>query len=413
MSDTSQGPGWWIASDGRWYPPELHPGAPATVPPPTLPPLAMPPAGAPPVGPPLAGPGFTGPGFTVPTVHPAGTPLPGPTGHPADALASWAPTAAGGAGGGAFPPAGFGGLPGASPYGLPPGATMSSGGRFSRGLRLVGVGFQMVKAEPGLMLVPVVAFVVQLVIVGATAAALWPTLHAASTAGTADGGTSTVHLSVAQWALVVVAGVLTMFVTVVSHATIIARVMARFNGQGVTNTQAARAALTKSPQLLAWAFIEYVVMAILRNIGNRGILGALIGWVLRAGWMLASFFVVPVILFEDKGAVAAIKRSVQLCRSRWGENIVGNGAIGVIGFAAILADVVVAVLLGAVFAPLGAAVGIIGLVAILLVLTVASGAFNAALYWYAVTNQAPGQYSLGDLQSAYRRKSSRTGITGF
>jgi hypothetical protein len=25
MSDTPKGPGWWIASDGKWYPPELHP----------------------------------------------------------------------------------------------------------------------------------------------------------------------------------------------------------------------------------------------------------------------------------------------------------------------------------------------------------------------------------------------------
>jgi hypothetical protein len=25
MSDSSQGPGWWIASDGKWYSPELHP----------------------------------------------------------------------------------------------------------------------------------------------------------------------------------------------------------------------------------------------------------------------------------------------------------------------------------------------------------------------------------------------------
>jgi hypothetical protein len=25
MSDVSQGPGWWQASDGRWYPPESHP----------------------------------------------------------------------------------------------------------------------------------------------------------------------------------------------------------------------------------------------------------------------------------------------------------------------------------------------------------------------------------------------------
>jgi hypothetical protein len=33
MSDVSQGQGWWIASDGKWYPPELHP----SVQPPTAP----------------------------------------------------------------------------------------------------------------------------------------------------------------------------------------------------------------------------------------------------------------------------------------------------------------------------------------------------------------------------------------
>ncbi len=25
MSEKPEGPGWWIASDGNWYPPELHP----------------------------------------------------------------------------------------------------------------------------------------------------------------------------------------------------------------------------------------------------------------------------------------------------------------------------------------------------------------------------------------------------
>jgi uncharacterized membrane protein len=29
VSDESQGPGWWLASDGKWYPPELAPGAPS------------------------------------------------------------------------------------------------------------------------------------------------------------------------------------------------------------------------------------------------------------------------------------------------------------------------------------------------------------------------------------------------
>lgn len=35
MSDTPQGPGWWIASDGKWYPPQDDPGVPAQPPPPS------------------------------------------------------------------------------------------------------------------------------------------------------------------------------------------------------------------------------------------------------------------------------------------------------------------------------------------------------------------------------------------
>ncbi len=52
MSDTPQGPGWWQASDGQWYPPEQAPAQPATPPP------------APSVPPPLPGGGpATTPGF--------------------------------------------------------------------------------------------------------------------------------------------------------------------------------------------------------------------------------------------------------------------------------------------------------------------------------------------------------------
>ena len=55
MSDAQQGPGWWQASDGKWYPPESHP---SRRPPPPPPPQATPPppgsgAPAPHPGPPL------------------------------------------------------------------------------------------------------------------------------------------------------------------------------------------------------------------------------------------------------------------------------------------------------------------------------------------------------------------------
>jgi len=55
MSDVPEAPGWWQASDGRWYPPEQFgqaAGAPTTAPPPASPPppaAAVPSAGAAPV----------------------------------------------------------------------------------------------------------------------------------------------------------------------------------------------------------------------------------------------------------------------------------------------------------------------------------------------------------------------------
>ena len=43
MSDGSQGPGWWVASDGRWYAPEQHPNyqVPRPIPPPPNPPAGF------------------------------------------------------------------------------------------------------------------------------------------------------------------------------------------------------------------------------------------------------------------------------------------------------------------------------------------------------------------------------------
>ena len=48
MSDAPQGPGWWQASDGKWYAPELHPDAQAA--PPAAPPTTPTPAAPAPFG---------------------------------------------------------------------------------------------------------------------------------------------------------------------------------------------------------------------------------------------------------------------------------------------------------------------------------------------------------------------------
>jgi hypothetical protein len=57
MTEQSQGPGWWQASDGKWYPPESAPVAAPTAPLPATPLPAAPPTGGPPAtgGPPKGG----------------------------------------------------------------------------------------------------------------------------------------------------------------------------------------------------------------------------------------------------------------------------------------------------------------------------------------------------------------------
>lgn len=84
MSDTSQGPGWWVATDGKWYPPEQ---APSQAPAPAPTPATAAPAAAP-GQPPAPGWWLASDGNWYPPAGPAPSPTgaaPAAPGAPADA----------------------------------------------------------------------------------------------------------------------------------------------------------------------------------------------------------------------------------------------------------------------------------------------------------------------------------------
>ncbi len=68
MSSASQGPGWWQASDGKWYPPQQESGYQAPPPPPAAAPTAPPSWSAPPAPPAYPAPGgqYPAPGGQYP-----------------------------------------------------------------------------------------------------------------------------------------------------------------------------------------------------------------------------------------------------------------------------------------------------------------------------------------------------------
>jgi hypothetical protein len=121
------------------------------------------------------------------------------------------------------------------------------------------------------------------------------------------------------------------------------------------------------------------------------IIAGLLATLIQASWSLATFMVTPVIAAENLDAFSAIKRSWDLFKQTWGEQVVGRFSLGLFGCGLFLAAMVpgaIVFLLGAlvnsgVVIGIGVIAVIIGLVVISLLTSAAAGIFKAVMYQYA------------------------------
>ncbi len=96
-----------------------------------------------------------------------------------------------------------------------------------------------------------------------------------------------------------------------------------------------RAADRHLPSILGYSLIAASVGLILNALQERSrkiILGRIAVGMLGMAWTLISFLVVPVLVLEGVGPVAAIQRSTQLLTQTWGEQIASTFGFGAIGF---------------------------------------------------------------------------------
>ena len=179
---------------------------------------------------------------------------------------------------------------------------------------------------------------------------------------------------------------------------------------------AARAvARARIPVIAGWALISALVslfFSILRDRG--GIAGQLAAGIGAAIWGLVTFLVVPVIALEGVGPIAAVKRSGQLVKERWGQQITGNLVIG--GIATLVMIVGAAMGIGGVFlvasgSTLGLAGGAVLAIAGLVIVVGAAvfsgatrGVFGVALYHYVTEDKAVGPFTVDELASTARAK---------
>ncbi len=170
-----------------------------------------------------------------------------------------------------------------------------------------------------------------------------------------------------------------------------------------------RASTKRLPQIFAWALVSSVIGFILNALRGKkeGPMNFVVG-LIGAGWAVAVYFVVPVLVSEKLGPWAAIKRSVSVIKKTWGEALVAEVGFGVfygmIGFIIVLFVMAGAML----FEPYPSvsitilATGALFLILCGLVFSTLGSILKAALYVYAVEGKLPDQFDPDLIKGAFK-----------
>jgi len=210
------------------------------------------------------------------------------------------------------------------------------------------------------------------------------------------------------WVFVVLGYVGLAFVQTYFLAGLVAGADMRLHGQDSTVRTALAVANGKLHRLLPWAIVSATVSAIISQIERQGIIGQIIGRLIGLAWSLITFMTIPVIMIEDLGVIAALKRSRDLFKHTWGENVIAYGGLGLVGFLLTipgLALVFGGVAIGSV-GYLLSVVGFVWMLAAAVVMSALSGIYRTALYRYASTGEVPGDFSGIDFQAQFRPRRS-------
>ena len=149
--------------------------------------------------------------------------------------------------------------------------------------------------------------------------------------------------------------------------------------------------------IFLWAVASSTVGVLLRAIEERvGWLGRIVTGLLGIGWSLATYLIVPVLVLEDQGVAGSLRRSAQLLRQTWGEQLVAGLHFGWMGLLLAIPGIV----LGVFAWP----VGVLYFLTLAVVLSAAREIFVVALYRYAVNGETPDGYSREAMDGAFRRR---------
>jgi|SRR5262245_2975190 len=191
------------------------------------------------------------------------------------------------------------------------------------------------------------------------------------------------------------------FVIIFFNSALITCALIRFNGGEPTIRDGLGAAMSRLPQIFAWALVSATVGMILKMIEqSHEKAGQFISGLLGMAWSVLTYFVVPVLVVEKVGPIKAFTRSCSLIKQTWGEALGARFGIGLILLLFFLVALIPALLGIFLWNQTGnmtaALIGILISVVLIFMEALVSAAvqviITAALYQYAAHRTVPRQF---------------------
>ena len=264
--------------------------------------------------------------------------------------------------------------------------------RLRRTWQLVGASWEVLRQDAELLVLPVLSGLASLVAIATFAVPV-----VSSWGAQEPTALSYLLLAVAYFGLA--------SITVFFNAALVSAADERLRGGDPTLASALRGASRRLPQVLAWGAVSATVSVILQAVEERlGVVGSIVTSLLGMAWAVVTFLVLPVFVLEGVGVGAAVRRSAELLRRTWGENVTAQVGFAVVG----VVPVVLAVVLGAAGVAAGGAAAVAGITVAVVVLALSavvlsalSMVFQTALYHYATAGDAPAAFGSGQLRAAF------------
>ena len=272
--------------------------------------------------------------------------------------------------------------------------------RIRNGWRLAKASWTVLSHDRELVAIPVIAGIASLVVFAVVAVP--------GVALLADDDA----INWAAWIVLAIAALLATWVSAIGQAAVVSGAGQRMDGADPTLGSAFAGARSRTGRLLEWAVLATVVAIVLDVIRDRlGLFGNIISSLGNMAFSVLSFLALPVIVFEDVGAIDGFKRSSQLLRGTWGEQLSFTFGLGIIGFLVALPGIALAVGFAATgivaLQVIGVGLGVAWVIAVMAVTSALSAVFKTALYRYASQAPVDVAFDTADLSGAFRQRGDR------